>query len=58
MWNDGKTHMLEFGTIQSTIGFEGVKFLKIGSTNFKGLHEIALRPKGEDFARTISGPGA
>ena len=37
MWNDGKSHVLEFGSIRHTVGFDGAKLLKIGSTNFEGL---------------------
>ena len=37
MWNDGKSHVLEFGSIRHTAGFVGAKLLKIASTNFEGL---------------------
>ena len=37
MWNDGKSHVLEFGSIRHTVGFDGAKLLKIGSTDFEGL---------------------
>ena len=45
MLNDDKRPVLEFGIIQSLIGFEGGKFPKIVFTNFEGLHHIALRLK-------------
>ena len=37
MWNDGKSHVLEFGSIRHTVGFDGAKLLKTGSTDFEAL---------------------
>ena len=37
VWNDGKSHVLEFGSIRHIVGFDGAKLLKIGSTDFEGL---------------------
>ena len=37
MWNDGKSHVLVFGSIWHTVGFDSAKFLKIGFTDFEGL---------------------
>ena len=52
MWNDGKSHVLEFGSIRHTAGFDGAKLLKIGSTNFEGLLKSHSGPE----QNTLPGP--
>ena len=37
VWNDGKRHVLYFGSIRHKILFEAAKLLKIGPTDFKGF---------------------
>ena len=45
MWNDGKSHVLGFGSIRHTAGFDGAKLLKVGSTNFEGLPKSHSGPE-------------
>ena len=52
MWNDGKSHVLEFGSIRHTAGFDGAKLQKIWSTDFEGLLKSHSGPE----QNTLPGP--
>ena len=52
MWNHGKSHVLEFGSIRHTAGFDGAKLQKIWSTDFEGLLKSHSGPE----QNTLPGP--
>ena len=45
MWNDGKSHVLEFGSIWHIAGFDGAKLHKIASTDFEALLKLHSGPE-------------
>ena len=52
MSNHGKSHVLEFGSIRHTAGFDGAKLQKIWSTDFEGLLKSHSGPE----QNTLPGP--